>query len=83
MCKDAILALLHAYQVSPQNPHNAPMQLSDIAYAVLLTEEQGTKALDALKRLALIREPQPKAYSLSAAGKAYLHSRLEAENACE
>jgi hypothetical protein len=53
--EDAILGLLFAYRMHPQNKQNVPMKLSDIARAVVEDTTYVVAALDALKE----RAPSP------------------------
>lgn len=47
--EDAIVRLLFDYRLNPQNPNNAPMRLTDVAYAVSADRALVVAALDALK----------------------------------
>ncbi len=47
--EDAVLRLLFDYRMSPQNPSNVPMKLSDISHAVSSERAYVIAALDALK----------------------------------
>ena len=47
--EDAVLSLLYGYRMSPQNPKDVPMKLSDIARGVSEDPALVLAALDALK----------------------------------
>ena len=59
--EDAVLRILFDYRMSPQNPNNVPMKLSEIARAVPAEPQLVTAALDAMREQAqpLVEEAGP------------------------
>jgi len=49
--QDSVLRVLFDYRMSPQNPKNVPMKLSDIVRAVSSNDRLVVAALDSLKEL--------------------------------
>jgi hypothetical protein len=78
--EDEILRLLFDYRLSPQNPNNVPMKLSDISRGVSVAENLVVAAIDALreKRPALVEErekfQQERTYSITGTGVGFVRN---------
>jgi hypothetical protein len=78
--EDAVLSLLHGYRMSPQNPKNAPMKLSEIARGVSSDPVLVEAALEALMERTppLVKEreafQQERTFSITGSGVGFVRN---------